>query len=168
MDIFTWTVVATVVLSLICAGGALYSHLRGHGPRPVLRWAALGLVPIGLLITGAMRPVVIGAQAVGQYFQHATLTLAMIIGLSIIGVAALVYVVAGRLSPRTRQQAKQVRASRRGGAVPAGQAPAVTRGAAGQSVAPGAPAARGGRVASAPVDDEMAEIEALLKKRGIE
>lgn len=167
MDIFTWTVITTVVLSLLCAGGALFSHLRGQGPRPVLRWAAAALVPVGLLITGAMRPVVIGAQAVGQYFQHATMTLAMIIGLTIIGVAALVYLAAGRLSPRTRKEAKQVRASRRAG----GSAPtaAVTRGAASPASTTGAAAApRAGRAPAAPVDDEMAEIEALLKKRGIE
>lgn len=167
MDIFTWTVIATVVLTLICAGAALGSHLRGHGPRPVLRWSAAALVPIGLLVTGAMRPVVLGAQAVGQYFQHATMTLAMMIGLGILGVAALVYIAAGRISPRTRKEAKQVRSARRTGG--SGSTAAVTRGsAAGTTAASAAPAARSGRAPAAPIDDEMAEIEALLKKRGIE
>ncbi|CAI9398562.1 hypothetical protein [Aestuariimicrobium sp. T2.26MG-19.2B] len=167
MDIFTWTVIATVVLSLLCVGGAVHSHLRGLGPRPVLRWSAFALVPVGLLVTGAMRPVVIGAQAVGQYFQHATMTLAMMIGLGVLAVAVLMFIAGGRLNPRTRQEAKQVRQSRRPSAGVKGAGPTkavAARGSAGQAAAPVPQQRR----SSAPVDDEMAEIEALLKKRGIE
>lgn len=172
MSTFDWAVVATVVLTLICAGGALFSHLRGQGPRPVLRWSALGLVPIGLLITGAMRPVVEGAQAVGRYFQTATMSLAMIVGLSIIAVAALVWLTGGRISPRTKQQAKDKRQARRqvSGVKPAvgtGRTPTQSREAK-AAAQPGAGNAQPAAGKGAPVDDEMAEIEALLKSRGIE
>jgi hypothetical protein len=149
-------VVDTLLLPL-CVGLSLLGLIatgvawrRGNKGR-VIQCVALALVPIALYFTGLLRLIWAAVAAIGHWVEGVVFSPAVWFGIVLLGVCIVLWVVGGMVARRsaTKKKAataaapKQVAASR-------GRTPVAAK------------------QASPPVDDDFAEIEALLKKRGIE
>ena len=163
---------ADTVLLPLCVGltllGVIFTGLawrRGTKGR-VIQGIALALAPVALYFSGLLRLVWNGVVAVGTWISRVVFSPAVWFGLSLLAVCLLLWVVGGLLArrfPGARTQQKRDKKAARSGAKPQpavsdSRTPAVRTSAS-------APAGRG--AAPAPVDDDLAEIEALLKSRGI-
>ena len=157
MDEATWAALAAV---LTVAGLAwTWVAFRRRGVANGLRALGFALLPAAAWLTGTLRMFTEVAQAVGRWAGGLVLDPAVWTGISLAGLSIVLFVVSGYL--RDRQLARG-RAAGRGGAV-AGREPGEELPEASSTrTAPGA-----GRRSSAPADPEMAEIEELLRKRGI-
>ncbi len=154
---------ADAVLLPLAAGLALLGLLvailagrRGSKGRMV-QGIGLALAPVGLYFSGLLRLIWDGVVAVGEWGSRVILSPAVWFGLGLLAVCVVLWVVGGIVARRTP---RRTRAERRAAAAPAGSTKAV----AGRPAA--APAQQKGRAPAQ--DDDMAEIEALLKSRGIE
>jgi hypothetical protein len=162
--------VDTVLLPL-CVGlallGVIFTGLafrRGNKGR-ALQGVALALAPVALYFSGLLRLLWNGAVAVVTWASRIILSPAVWFGLSLLALCLVLWVVGAFVARRSTGKKKQVAAAPAGRGATGG-APAVTAGAArhkAQAKSSAAPAA-----AKDPVDDDMAEIEALLKSRGID
>ena len=146
MDDATWGALA-LTLTLLGAGWT-WLALRRRGPAAGLRAAAWTLLPAAAWLTGTLEMFSEIAGSVADWATHLVLSPLVWIGLVLAGLSVVLFGVSGAMLARgigTR------------GATPPGD-----------SELPGSekPRAVPGPSA-APVDDEMAEIEALLRKRGI-
>jgi Na+/H+-dicarboxylate symporter len=144
--------VDTVLLPL-CVGLALLGVIatgvawrRGNKGR-VVQGVALALAPIALYFSGLLRLLWNGIVAVGTWASTLIFSLAIWFGMALLGLCLVLWVVGGFIARRSRPQAKAVSTQSSAAALPA-----KNRGARNQP----------------PVDEDMAEIEALLKSRGIE
>lgn len=152
---------ADTVLLPLAAGLALLGVLiavlagrRGNRGRAV-QGVGLALAPVALYLSGLLRLLWDGGVALVRWVGDVVLSPPIWAGLALLAVCVVLWVVGGviaRRSPgrrtrRSKDQAVEASSSR----------PAVTGQASGR-----------GKSQQAPVDDEMAEIEALLKARGIE
>ncbi len=162
--------VDTVLLPL-CVGLALLGVIitvvaarRGRRGR-VLQGIGLALAPIALYFSGLLRLLWDGAVAVGTWAGRVIPSPTVWFGLSLLAVCIVLWVVGGFIAKRSP---KRVRGAKAGAGT---QAAVVARPAGSGNVRSGsgpstAPAnAKGSKP---PVDDDMAEIEALLKSRGID
>lgn len=160
------------LLLLLCLGLTLLGILvtavaarRGNRGR-VVQGVALTLAPVGLYLSGLLGLLWNGVAAVGAWASALAMSRAVWLGLTVLAVCLVLWVVGGvlaRRGPRSRRRAVAADSSPAPAAVPASGG----RGQAGPSTASGG---RPGKAAQqpAPVDDDMAEIEALLKSRGID
>ena len=149
MDDLTWGALA---LTLTVLGGIYtWYAFRRRGTAAGLRGASLTLVPVALYLTRTLRLVTDVAGEVVDWAAHLVFSPTVWLGFVVAAVAVVLYVVSGFLSARdigtAAKKQKQVRADRRPEGLPSGQRP------------------RSQRVADE--DPELAEIEALLRKRGI-
>ena len=155
---------ADAVLLPLCLGLTLLGLLvvivagrRGRRGR-VLQGLALSLAPVALYFSGLLRLVWNGVAAVVGWASRIVFSPAVWFGLSLLAVCIVLWVLGsavvrrGRGSRLAQQDAKT--SQTRSAAVTAGSRTA--------------PAARSKPTTEASVDDDMAEIEALLKSRGIE
>ena len=140
----------TMSLALL---GVLYTTWawRRRGPRAGVRGAGLTLLPVSAYLTGTLE---MFTEVTGSVVDWATsLVLSPVVwtGIALFGVSLLLLVVAGRLPERRRTAA---------GTAGPGSA------AAGGRPPPGAlpPASR---PAGPPLDDDLADIEEILRRRGI-
>ena len=157
--------VDTVLLPL-CVGLSLLGIIvtalawrRGNKGR-VVQGVGLALAPVALYFSGLLRLLWNGVVAVGNWAAAMILSPTVWFGLGLLGLCVVLWVVGGLVARRSRgRKTAAVPATGRTAALPAasGRAPAKT---------PAKPAAQG--KAAPPVDDDMADIEALLKSRGIE
>jgi hypothetical protein len=140
----------------LCVGLALLGVIatgvawrRGNKGR-VVQGVGLALAPIALYFSGLLRLLWNGIVAVGSWAAGIILSPAVWFGLSLLALCLVLWVVGGLVARRfpAKPRTKQVAA-----AAPAGRS---------------AVRAKSKPTAQPPVDDEMAEIEALLKSRGIE
>jgi hypothetical protein len=151
--------VDTVLLPL-CVGLTLLGVIatgiawrRGNKGR-VVQGVGLALAPVALYFSGLLRLLWNGVVAVGTWASRVILSPAVWVGLLMLGLCVVLWVVGGFVARRTPKRVKESKTK-------AVKAPA-------QSGA-GQPAVRGKAAKQAPpVDDDMAEIEALLKSRGID
>ncbi len=161
--------VDTVLLPL-CVGLSLLGVIatglawrRGNKGR-VIQGIGLALAPIALYVSGLLRLLWNGVAAVASWASKVILSPAVWLGLSLLALCVVLWVVGGLLARRFPGRAKTK-------SVDPGSGKAVTATRASSSK-PAAPAQRPGRGSAkqspAPVDEDMAEIEALLKSRGIE
>lgn len=127
---------------------------RGNKGR-VVQGVGLALAPIALYFSGLLRLLWNGVVAIGSWASKIILSPAVWFGLSLLGLCLVLWVVGGFLARRS-PSAKSKAVAKAGGK-PSLPATSSTRGTS-TKTAKNAP----------PVDDEMAEIEALLKSRGIE
>jgi hypothetical protein len=132
----------TITLTALGAVWTAYAFRR-RGVASGLRGLGITLVPLGLLLTHSLRMVTRIVDAVGDWVGGLVWSPMTWIGLIVLGLAVVCFVVSGLV--RSRQLG---------------------------SGSPSAPAVRakpaGGKAAApAPVDDDLADIEALLRKRGI-
>jgi hypothetical protein len=153
---------ADTVLLPLCAGLTLLGLLvailagrRGNKGR-LLQGIGLALAPIALYLSGLLGLLWNGVVAVVGWASRVILSPPVWVGLSLLALCVVLWVVGGFVARRTRRTKAE-----RAGTTPAAR--------------PGAPAAVAGRQGKAPAnrqqpaqDDDMAEIEALLKSRGIE
>jgi hypothetical protein len=150
--------VDTVLLPL-CVGLTLLGVIatgiawrRGNKGR-VVQGVGLALAPIALYFSGLLRLLWNGIVAFGTWASTVVFSPAIWFGMGLLGLCVVLWVVGGLVARRSS---------------PAPQPKA----AAGSSAAAALPAkSRGGRAPAqkqAEVDPELAEIEALLKSRGIE
>ena len=148
--------VAIALIGVVLTGLA---WRRGNKGR-VLQGAALAVVPFGLYLTGLLSLLWDGVVAVTQWAVRLVFSPTVWIGTSIIGFSVVLFVVgallrkaAGDTKPVKSKSKKAVTQDKSGGKNPGSK---------------GSGSTGSGRSGGAEVDPEMAEIEALLKSRGIE
>ncbi len=151
--------VDTVLLPL-CVGLTLLGIIatgiawrRGNKGR-VVQGVGLALAPIALYLSGLLRLLWNAIVAFGTWASTLVFSPLVWLGMALLGLCIVLWVVGGMVARRSAPRAKE------------------TKAASGASTAAALPAK--GRIGRAPtrqqpeVDPEMAEIEALLKSRGIE
>lgn len=149
-------------LSLLGLIVAILAGRRGRKGRAV-QGVALALAPVALYFSGLLRLVWNGVVAVVSWASHIILSPLVWFGLSLLAVCVVLWVVGGIVARRTPRKPREKQAATTAG--PAGSAGPASR--------TSTPAVTSGnrkpaKQAAPPVDDDMAEIEALLKSRGIE
>ena len=152
MDEAAWGALA---LALTVLGG-LYTWFayQRRGLTAGLRGAGLTLLPVAAWLTDTLRLLTRVGDAVGDWAVKLAFSPSLWIGVILAGVSVVLFVVAGFLG--NRDIGTKPRASKKQKAAGPGR-PALP--------APGA--APSGPVVDAGVDAELAEIEAILRKRGI-
>jgi hypothetical protein len=148
--------VDTVLLPL-CVGLTLLGVIatgvawrRGNKGR-VIQGIGIALAPIALYFSGLLRLLWDAVVAFGTWASKIILSPAVWFGLSLFGLCVVLWVVGGLIARRsTGTKSKEVSTESTANALPAKK---------------GAPKTR---QSQPPIDEEMAEIEALLKSRGIE
>lgn len=144
MDEVTWGALALALTAV----GALYTWwaYRHRGAAAGTRGAAFTLLPAAAWLTGTLEMFTEIAGSVADWATHLVFSPIVWAGIGLAGLSVVLFFVAGMLRGR--------------------ETPRARKGAA--EGAPRAPLPRGRAPRQEPVvDDEMAEIEALLRKRGI-
>lgn len=161
MDPDTALLPLCVALALIglLATVVLWRSRRASRGR-ILQGLAWTLVPVALYLTGLLRMVWDAVVTLADWASEVIFSPAVWAGFSLLGVALVLFVVGGLLVRRSRLRSD----SQKAGTGRAADRPEVGRGK--QLSNPQSGGAKPG--GKQPVDDEMAEIEALLKSRGIE
>lgn len=152
MDGATWAAL-TATLTLL---GLAWTWIafRRRGTTAALRALGFTLLPVAAFLTGTLEMFTEIAGSVTDWATSLVFNPATWAGIGIGGLGIVLIVLAGVL--RDRQLARAT-----------GTAPAETTGAPRRKAVPEASSTRAPRQEPV-VDDEMAEIEALLKKRGIQ
>jgi hypothetical protein len=147
--------VDTVLLPL-CVGLTLLGVIatgiawrRGNKGR-VIQGIGLALAPVALYFSGLLRLLWDGVVAVGAWASKIIFSPAIWFGLALLGFCLVLWVVGGILARRVSAKKSKPTASTATGAPPAVQG------------------RKGAKQPAPPIDEEMAEIEAMLKSRGIE
>lgn len=159
--------IGLALLGVIVAGVAWRKGSRGR----VVQGVALALAPIALYFTGLLRLLWDAVVAVVGWATSIIFTPSMWFGISLLALCLVLWVVGGLLTRRSAAKGGTPTVS--GAAKPAVGAGTTTGGRsadAGASATGARPAKRGAAKSPAPaadVDPEMAEIEAILKNRGI-
>jgi hypothetical protein len=147
VDDATW---AALALTLTVLGAVWTWHaFRKRGVASGLRGAGLTLLPAAAYLTDTLRMFTRIGTAVGDWVAGLVLSPSVWVGIVLAGLAVVLLVVSGIVRDRGRARAV-------GGATPAAPDKAVRRGKGEPAIG----SAAGG-------DDELADIEALLRKRGI-
>ncbi len=142
VDSATW---AALALTLTLIGGALtVLAWRRRGPAAGVRGLAWTLVPVAAWLTGTLRLATDVVEAVVDWAARLVFSPAVWLGIVVAGVAAVLFVVSGMMRARGVGGSARPRKER----------------AVGRTER---------RAVSAPTDDDddMADIEAILKKHGI-
>ena len=149
--------IGLALIGVIVAGVAWRKGNRGR----VVQGVGLALAPIALYFTGLLRLLWDGVVAVVGWATSIIFTPSMWFGISLLGLCVVLWVVGGVLAARSAAKGGPAK-------VPGSAKPAVGTGSAGRSSAPAKKAPAKGKQAAADVDPELAEIEAILKNRGIQ
>ena len=151
MEGTTWA-----ALTALTVAGAIWTWIafRQRGSANGLRALGFTLLPAAAWLTGTLEMVVDIAGSVTDWATSLVFDVRTWLGVGLAGLAVVLWLVSGFI--RDRQLA-------RGQAAGAGG-----RTARGKSELPEASSTRTGPTSRPAVDDEMADIEALLRKRGIE
>ncbi|MBD8869245.1 cellulose synthase [Nocardioides donggukensis] len=155
MDDVTWL---ALTLALTGAGAAWTVHaFRRRGTLSGLRGLAITLLPLAALLTGTLRMFTRITDAVLDWATSLVFSPVVWLGVSLFGVSVLLFVLTGFAARRSS------------GALPEGGSEA---GSEGRRVGRGRRAERSGELPAArrgepAIGDDMADIEAILKKRGI-
>ena len=152
MEGTTWA----ALTAALTVAGAIWTWIafRRRGAANGLRALGFTLLPAAAWLTGTLEVVVEIAGSLTDWATGLVFNVMTWAGVGLAGLALVLFVVSGFI--RDRQLARAQGAGATG--APAG--PSTTR----RELPPTAARSRGG----SPIDDEMADIEALLRKRGIE
>lgn len=155
MDGTTWA----ALTAALTVAGAIWTWIafQRRGAANGLRALGFTLLPAAAWLTGTLEMVVEIAGSVTDWATSLVFNVFTWAGVGLAGLAVVLFLVSGII--RDRQLA---RGQQPGGALATPQAG--DGGAGRRTSLPPASAPRGG----SPIDDELADIEALLKKRGIE
>ena len=148
--------IGLALIGVIVAGVAWRKGSRGR----VVQGIGIALAPVALYFTGLLRLVWDAAVALVNWATSIIFTPSMWFGISLLGLCVVLWVVGGLLTRRAVSKSGTAPA-----AATAGR-PAVGTGGAATAKAPATKAAKG-KAPAQEVDPEMAEIEAILKNRGI-
>lgn len=152
LDEATWTALAAVLTAM----GAVWTvyAFRNRGVASGIRGAGLTLLPVAAWATGSLRMFAEVLDAVVDWATGLVFSPLVWLGVSLFGLAVVLLVVAGLM----RSRGVGARAVGSGGRAGRREAPAPdARGEVSASGSGDEPA----------VDDDMAEIEELLRRRGI-
>lgn len=153
----------TICLMTLIAAATVGFWARNHSARPIVGGIGFLLVPLGLYLTGLTRLTYNGVLSLIAWAQRTVWDTAMTWGAGLLGFGIVLVVVAGFMAAKPRKAVEPKAAT---SAVASGTSrPAVAGRPATGSPAAAAPQAKPG--AKPAVDPEDAEIEALLRKRGI-
>ena len=148
MDETTWTALA-LVLTLLFGGYAFWAF-RNRGVAAGLRGLALALLPPAAWATGTLEMFTRIVNAIVDWITDFVFSPLSWAGIGLAGIAVVLYVVGGMARSRGSDTTTRGQAVGGDGAAPRKELPP------------------GRKARSEPViDPELAEIEALLKKRGI-
>jgi hypothetical protein len=166
--------------------GFLLSYViwRRSGVRPALRVAAVSLLPIAAYLTGAIEMFWKIGVAIGQFGTGFAFSTTKWVGIGVTGLAIALFLAAGgrarRKASREARKAAQGRqgdeavesgAGRRdaltGARAPATRAMATTQSPVPATRKPDAAPAKASRRAAPADDDDLKDIEDILRKRGI-
>lgn len=140
MEDAAWLALA---LSLTVLGGIwTWISFRRRGARSALRALAVTLLPLAAYFTDTLQMLTAVATEVGDWASSLVFNPVTWLGISMAGLSVVLFVVSGRMRPRAVD--------------PAGEPPAVQNRTRSDAKRP-----------AIAQDDDMAEIEALLRKRGI-
>ena len=163
---------ADAVLLPLCIGLALVgvvvtviAFARGRRAR-ALQGLALALAPVALYLTGLLRLVWDAVVALVRWATGNAFDLGAWVGFGVLALAVVFWVVGGVLARRSRRAAKAAPVTP--GTASAGQRQVTAGGTAAGKAGAGRGASRQQAAAAPAQDDDMAEIEALLKSRGIQ
>jgi hypothetical protein len=149
----------------LTVAGAIWTWIafRRRGAANGLRALGFTLLPAAAWLTGTLEMVVEIAGSVTDWATSLVFNVLTWTGIGLAGLAAVLFVVSGFIRDRQLGRAQSGKAGRkaRKGSGEVGPAPsgATQRG----SLPPSS-----GTAGRSPIDDDLADIEALLKKRGIE
>jgi hypothetical protein len=165
--------------------GLVLSYLtyRRRGLRPALMGTALSLLPIAAYLTGAIEMLWKVGVAIGQFGTGFVFSPEKWAGIGVTGLAVALFLAAGgrRRRKAAREARQATRAQRKAEAEGSSSAPALAkaRTAPGTQVLPAerqpvpadrataAASAKGSRKAAVADDDDMKDIEDILRKRGL-
>jgi len=152
----TWA----ALTAALTVAGAIWTWIafRRRGAANGLRALGFTLLPAAAWLTGTLEMVVEIAGSVTDWATSLVFNVLTWSGVGLAGLALLLFVVSGFI--RDRQLARGQAA---GGKVASDAGPAGRR-----DLPPSSERTSGRGRGGSPIDDEMADIEALLKKRGIE
>ena len=167
------------VLGLILS----YVVWRRSGTRPALRVVAVSLLPIAAYLTGSIEMLWKIGAAIGQFGSGFVFSPMKWAGIGVTGLAIALFLAAGGRSRRraAREARRAARGDRKGAAEGSSAPPALGKAktAAGTQIlpterqrvpanrAPAATSAKGSRKSALPDDDDMKDIEDILRKRGL-
>lgn len=104
MDLSTWVMV--VVLAWTVLGLVLVASIWSRAPwKAVMAWLGIALVPVGLWLAGLSQQAIDGWNTLALWRQNLTFTIPVIIGLSVLGLAA-VLLLGSRLVPTRKRTRK--------------------------------------------------------------
>jgi hypothetical protein len=147
----TWA----ALTAALTVAGAIWTWIafRRRGSANGLRAMGFTLLPAAAWLTGTLEMVVEIGGSVTDWATSLVFDVRTWVGVGLAGLAVVLWVVSGII--RDRQLARA-------------QAAGGTRTTGGRDALPEASSTRNGPTSRPAVDDEMADIEALLRKRGIE
>ena len=161
-----------------------YIAMRRNGVRPALRYFAVSLLPIAAYLTGATEMLWKVGAAIGQFGTGFVFSTTKWVGIGVTGLAIALFIAAGGRERRkaSRQARKEARATRKAADLDApGPSLAASTRTAGTEVtramtqprtpvpAPRETATKATKVSrkAEPIDDDLKDIEDILRKRGI-
>lgn len=151
MEASTWA----ALTAALTVAGAIWTWIsfRRRGAVNGLRALGFTLLPAAAWLTGTLEMVVEIGGSVTDWATSLVFDVRTWVGVGLAGLAVVLYVISGFL--RDRQLGKaQAAGGATGSPKPGGR----------ESLPPSSAKATGG----SPIDDDLADIEALLRKRGIE
>jgi hypothetical protein len=164
---------------------ASYAVVRRSGVRPALRVAAVSLLPIAAYLTGAIEMFWKIGVAIGQFGTGFAFSTTKWVGIGVTGLAIALFLAAGgRARRKASREARKAARGRRadedavesgagrrdaltGARAPATRAMATTPAPVPATRKSEAPAKASRKAAPADDDDDLQDIEAILRKRGI-
>lgn len=154
----------TICLMTVIAAATAGLFARGRNPRTLVAGIGLVVLPLGMYLTGLTRLAYNGVLSLIDWAQRTVWNEAMSWGAGLLGLGIVLLVIAGFMRTKARPKQVRTRAQGRSTAVDQPAQPSLTRENRPEAATAQQPAK--GKQAPA-VDPEDAEIEALLRKRGI-
>ena len=151
--------IGIALIGVLVAGFAWRKGERGR----VVQGVALAVAPVGLYFTGLLRLVWDAVVALVGWATSIIFSPTMWFGISLLGLCVVLWVVGGILTRRSAAKSGSVSAASTKSAVTGGR----TTPTSSTAVTPTKKSVPKGKAAAADIDPELAEIEAILKNRGI-
>ncbi len=164
----------------LCAGltglglVASWFVLRRRGLGSGLRWVAWSLLPLAVYLTGSIEMFWKIGTAIGNFAASFVLSPKVWSGVAVAALAAVLFVVSGSVKRRRRRQARAEEAGTQpvtgpepGARGPAAQETAATGSRRARKALEPTPARGMGTGKGAAPDDDMREVEEILRRRGI-